>query len=239
MRMAENRKDRDRRLFFTRGQLVLLATAFTLASAIVFFLGMIVGKGIEARKITRSEEPLVKIPVKPSAQGTAGATGSQAKEEITFYDTLTKAPSAEPSEGEKPQEVKASEKTSGGEVKSSRPPAKEAPASAPAKASAKQVEKASFAETPPQTKASATDNKANDGGWTVQVNAYPDERSAKLLVDQLKNKGYNAKVTEVLNKGKTWYRVRVGRYDSKEEAKKVEETLKNNENFSKAFSTSR
>ena len=82
-------------------------------------------------------------------------------------------------------------------------------------------------------------DKVNDGSWTVQVNAYPDERSAKLLVDQLKNKGYNAKVTEVLNKGKTWYRVRVGRYDSKEEAKKVEETLKNNESFSKAFTTSR
>ena len=39
--------------------------------------------------------------------------------------------------------------------------------------------------------------------------------------------------------GKIWYRVRVGRYDSKEEAKKLEETLRTNENFAKAFATGR
>src|SRR5215470_17123019 len=208
MLMAENRRDRDKRLFFTRVQLVLLGGAFTLASAIIFFLGMIVGKGIEARKIVKTDEPLVKIPVKPSTQGFAATP--EAKEEITFYDTLTKTPS--------------------------KPGAKEEPPPAPSKAVSKETEKP---ETPTPTKAENTANRGNDSSWTVQVNAYPDERSAKLLVDQLKNKGYNAKVTEVLNNGKTWYRVRVGRYDSKEEAKKVEEVLKNNENFSKAFTTSR
>jgi cell division protein FtsN len=239
MLMAENRRDRDKRLFFTRVQLVLLGGAFTLASAIIFFLGMIVGKGIEARKIIKTEEPLVKIPVKPSTQESGATPEAQAKEEITFYDTLTKTPS-EPAAQEKPKESKSPENTTKMEVKASKPAAKEEPPPTPSKAVAKEVEKAaSPAETPTPTKTETAANKVNDGSWTVQVNAYPDERSAKLLVDQLKNKGYNAKVTEVLNKGKTWYRVRVGRYDSKEEAKKVEEVLKNNENFSKAFTTSR
>ena len=233
MLMAENRRDRDKRLFFTRVQLVLLGGAFTLASAIIFFLGMIVGKGIEARKIVKTDEPLVKIPVKPSTQGSAATP--EAKEEITFYDTLTKTPS-EPDAEEKPKESKLPEKMTKMEVKASKPAAKEEPPPAPSKAVSKEIEKP---ETPTPTKAENTANRGNDSSWTVQVNAYPDERSAKLLVDQLKNKGYNAKVTEVLNNGKTWYRVRVGRYDSKEEAKKVEEVLKNNENFSKAFTTSR
>ncbi len=238
--MAENRRDRGKRLFFTRGQLVLLGGTFTLVSAVIFFLGMIVGKGIEARKIIKAEEPLVKIPVKPSTQGAAEAQGAQAKEEITFYDTLTKTP-AEPAAEEKPKEKesKLPEKTAKTEVKASKSAAKEQ-APAASKVVAKEMEKAApAAEAPAPPKAESATNKINDGSWTVQVNAYPDERSAKLLVDQLKNKGYNAKVTEVLNKGKTWYRVRVGRYDSKEEAKKVEETLKNNESFSKAFTTSR
>ncbi len=39
--MAENRRDKDKRWFFTRGQMVLLGGAFTLASVIIFFLGMI------------------------------------------------------------------------------------------------------------------------------------------------------------------------------------------------------
>jgi len=239
--MAENRRDRDKRLFFTRGQMVLLGGVFILASVIIFFLGMIVGKGIEARKIIKTEEPLVKIPVKPSAQGATETPGTQAKEEITFYDTLTKTPGAEPPVDDKPKEPKLPEPSAKAEVKAGKRPAKEEPAPAPPKASVKQIEKtASSAEMLTRaTKAESHEDKGTDTSWTVQVNAYPDERSAKLLVDQLKNKGYNAKVTEVLNKGKTWYRVRVGRYDSKEEAKKVEETLKNNENFSKAFATSR
>ncbi|HTN71818.1 MAG TPA: SPOR domain-containing protein [Methylomirabilota bacterium] len=233
--MAENRREKDKRFFYTRGQLVLLGAAFTVTSIVIFFLGMIVGKGIEARKMVKAEEALVKIPVKPSGQGASEAPGSQAKEEITFYDTLTKTPEAEPPIEAKPKDTKLPEKTAKSEVQASKSAKEEAPV-APAKAAAKAM---SPTETSAQTTAVTAESKENDASWTVQVNAYPDERSAKLLVDQLKDKGYNAKVTEVLNKGKTWYRVRVGRYDSKEEAKKVEESLKNKENFSKAFATSK
>jgi DedD protein len=233
--MAENRRDKDKRLFFSRGQLVLLGGAFTLTSVIIFFLGMVVGKGIEARKMVKPEEPLVRIPVKPSRQGSAEAPGGQPKEEITFYDTLAKAPAAEPVAEEKPKETKSPEQTKSA-AKTSKPQTKEEATPAVPRKAAKPVEKPA---TPAETKSAAVpeagENKANGASWTVQVNAYPDERSAKLLVDQLKNKGYNAHVTEVLNKGKVWYRVRVGRYESKEEAKKLEETLRTNEKFATAF----
>jgi cell division septation protein DedD len=75
--------------------------------------------------------------------------------------------------------------------------------------------------------------------WRAQVNAYPDERSAKQIVDRLKNKGYNAYVTEAQNKGKTWYRVSVGKYGSRDEAEKIVEALRSKENFTKAFSASK
>src|ERR1043166_4829159 len=104
--MAENRKDKDKRVFFTRGQLVLLGGAFTLTAGIVFFPGMIVGKSIEARKMVKTDEPLVKIPVKPSRQGAGESPSAQPKEEITFYDTLGKAPAAEPVAEEPAKETK-------------------------------------------------------------------------------------------------------------------------------------
>jgi cell division septation protein DedD len=71
----------------------------------------------------------------------------------------------------------------------------------------------------------------------VQVNAFPDEKSGKVWVDKLKSKGYKAYLTEARNKGKVWYRVRVGQFRSREEAEKMVDILKNRENFAKAFAT--
>ena len=96
------------------------------------------------------------------------------------------------------------------------------------------------AEVPQKAHAAETaEQKENDKGWTVQVNALPDERSAKIWVDRLQNKGYRAYVTEVRNQDKLWYRVRVGKYGTRDEADKMLETLKNKENLTKAFATNR
>jgi cell division septation protein DedD len=59
------------------------------------------------------------------------------------------------------------------------------------------------------------------------------------LVDRLKNKGYNAYVSEAQNKGKTWYRVNVGRFNNRDEAEKTVEALRTKENHSKAFVASK
>jgi DedD protein len=74
-------------------------------------------------------------------------------------------------------------------------------------------------------------------GWSVQAHSYPDAKPATDLVDRLKNKGYNAFVTEANVKGKVWYRVRVGRFGSREEAEKTAAALRSNESLDKAFAT--
>jgi len=43
----------------------------------------------------------------------------------------------------------------------------------------------------------------------------------------------------VRNQDKLWYRVRVGKYGTRDEADKMLETLKNKENLTKAFATNR
>jgi len=88
--MAENRKGRGQGLYYwTRGQLLILAVGFTATSVVVFFLGILIGQGIEERKLVKKEEPLIKIPVQPLARGSA-ASGARGKEEMTFYEELAK-----------------------------------------------------------------------------------------------------------------------------------------------------
>jgi DedD protein len=235
--MAENRKDRDKRFYFSRGQLVLLGGAFTLASIITFLLGVFVGKRIEERRMVKQEEPLVKIPVQPLGQGTAAASNLPEKEQLTFYDTLTKSP-AQSVIDEKPKETRPVERAAKPEVKEPKPKSKEESATAPSKAQAKPGDNVNRAAAKANPASSRDENEAGQA-WYVQVNAFPDERSAKISVDRLRNKGYRAYVTEARNQEKVWYRVRVGQYNSREEAQRVEDILRSRENFPKAFASRR
>jgi DedD protein len=239
--MAENRRDRDKRFYFTRGQLVLLGGAFTLASILTFLLGVFVGKRIEERRVLKPVEPLVRIPVKPLGQGTAAASNVPGREELTFYDTLTKSPGAPSPTEEKPKETRPPERAAKPEAKEPKPKNKEGSAPAPSKAEAKPPEKAHRAVAKANTGSSsdAVDRGEAGQAWYVQVNAFPDERSAKISVDRLRNKGYNAYVTEARDKEKVWYRVRVGQYKSREEAQRAEDILRSRENFPKAFASRR
>jgi cell division protein FtsN len=222
--MAENRRGKENRFYFSRGQMVLLGAAFILASVGIFILGMFVGQGIEERKIAKKEEPLIKIPVKPDAAGTGGAVG-QKRDEITFKESVSPDSTAprlrEVEKADKPPEKLA--KTEARAPKAEKKAEKIAPTIAKAK-----MEAVSSAEVTDPAKI-----------WRAQVNAYPDERSAKLLVDRLKIKGYNAYVSEVQNRGRTWYRVSVGRFNSREEAEKTVEALKTKENHLQAFAASK
>ena len=236
--MAENRRGKEQRFYFSRGQLVLLGGAFALASIVIFFLGVFVGKGIEERRIVKNEEPAIKIPVKPSSQGST--SGASAKEELTVYDTLPKSAAASAVAADKPNEIRQAEKVAQLDVKDRKPPAKEEAPPAP-KTVERKVEKAALRVDASQKNQAVepAERQENGKNWTVQVNAVPDERSAKGWVDRLKSKGYNAYVTEVRNSGKVWYRVRVGRYGTREEADRMVDSLKTRENLATVFATSR
>ena len=238
--MAENRRGKEQRFYFSRGQLVLLGGAFALASIIIFFFGVFVGKGIEERRIVKNEEPAVKIPVKPPSQGSSGTPAPPAKEELTFYDTMPKPAAASAVVADKPNEIRQPEKIAKLDVKDRKPPAKEEAPPAP-KTVERRVEKAALRVEAPQKNqvGEAAERQENGKNWTVQVNAVPDERAAKASVDRLKSKGYNAYMTEARNNGKVWYRVRVGRYGTREEADKMVDSLKTRENLAAVFATSR
>ncbi len=89
----------------------------------------------------------------------------------------------------------------------------------------------------PQPEKAKPDSAAR--AWTIQVNAFPEEARAQKLVERLKEKGYDAYVAAANVKGKDWYRVRVGRFATRAQAKGLLEDIQTKENFPKAIVVSR
>ena len=209
----ENRRGREQGLYyFGRGQLFLLAAGFALASFLVFLLGVLTGQRIEERKLLKKEGPLVKIPVQPLGKGPALTAGVPAKEEMTFYDTLAKSPTDSKAVAE---ERKAEEKS----------------------ATARGV-KPALGEQVAGPEAGAKP-AAPGRVWAVQVNAYRLEKDAENLARKLKAKGYDAYIVSSEVRGRTWYRVRVGRFDTRDQARELQDTLKKKEKFTDAILVSR
>ncbi len=265
--MAENRKDNGGLYYFSKTQLVVVGAGFAVTCVLVFLLGILIGQGVEERKLLKQEEPLVKVPLQPLTPGSKSGSGAAAKDELTFYDTLAKTPSgAQPARPEPAKELKSAEKTAKPEVKQAKEakpakettPVKESPPAAKETKEIKTAKASVPGETPSsapkakekaaaeksaavESKKSATPQKPIEEEkkksetapkeWTVQVNASPDEKSQKQLVERLKQKGYDAYIVTTNQNGRDWYRVRVGHFAALGQAKEMLETLQTKENF--------
>jgi len=76
------------------------------------------------------------------------------------------------------------------------------------------------------TKAASAREKAPSGPkYTLQVASFMKEEDAKRLMDSLIQNNYPAYSRKAVIKGKTWHRVRVGVYSSREIAKEVAEKI--------------
>lgn len=92
----------------------------------------------------------------------------------------------------------------------------------------------------PEKPAKATKDVPNGLGkqekmWTVQVNAFSQEKSAIDFAKRLRDKGYDVYLVLAHVKGRTWYRVRVGRLDTREKAKELQEELKKKEKYTRTW----
>jgi cell division protein FtsN len=189
---------------------LLLAIATLLASAIVFLLGVYVGKGMVESRMSQ-EARVVRLPVP------AGTPGKNGEVDVTFWDKLaggersTPQPAApSPTAAETPVRV----------VPQSTTPSPTAPA-APTAAPAPPTH-------PPATQVAPTHAPAAPamGGYQVQVNAMSDRARADQLVLDLKNLGYTAYVSPANVGGKTLYRVRVSGLASEAAARQAVSRLR-------------
>ncbi|NIO11033.1 MAG: hypothetical protein GTO40_24685 [Deltaproteobacteria bacterium] len=218
--MADNRRSRSQGYYyFSRGQLVILALGFIVTCTVTFFLGMLIGQGIEERKLVKKQGqgPVAKLPARPTPRDSRAARGNATDQELTFYDTLTKPP---------PRGGGAS-----GTKAPGRPPRSEVQRQAKARVSPPPAK----AKQPRKTRTASTSTQANV--WSVQVKAFARQNDANDLARRLKRKGYDAYVVSIQIKGRTWYRVRVGRLGTQREAQNLLLKLKREEKYTRAIIT--
>jgi DedD protein len=73
--------------------------------------------------------------------------------------------------------------------------------------------------------------------WSVQISAAPAKDIAETLVQQLKAKGYGGYMVQAEVKGQTYYRVRVGHFDARDQAESARQSLARQEGYREAFLT--
>ena len=213
----------------------------------VFILGIFVGRGtiFETRAFQQLETrltgtpapkagPLPAVEVNGTPQPSKAEKSGDVKPEpdLTFYNSLEKS---------KQDPLKPEPKITPKVVTAPPPPAANIPTVAPTPASAppppkktkqeKQPEKSSpvvtsgvKTVTPEQSAAPPPDRRQGEN-FTVQVSAASTVDKAEAAVDRLKAKGYDAYYYQVELKGRQYFRVRVGRYSSKQEAQMMLQKL--------------
>ncbi len=224
--MAENRRSRSQGFYyFSRGQLAILAVGFTVTCTLTFFLGMLIGQGIEERKLLKREGQgsVAKIPTRPPRRGSSPARATPQDQEMTFYDTLTKTPPRAKARPERKAQVSQPKNQAAKKAKArvARPTVKEKKPT-----TRKRTERTARAATQPEKSV-----------WSVQVKAFARQRDASDLAKRLKGKGYDAYVVSIQIKGRTWYRVRVGRLATQLEAQGLLLKLKRQEKYTRAIIT--
>jgi DedD protein len=71
--------------------------------------------------------------------------------------------------------------------------------------------------------------------WSVQISAAPAKDVDDTMSQQLKTNGFDGYVVQAVVKGQTYYRVRVGRFDAREKAEVVRESLAHQAGYRDAY----
>jgi cell division protein FtsN len=217
---------------------LVLLVAWVLTCGIVYVLGLYVGKGMQEQRLGRDER-VVRLPV-TSAPPPAGQR-PRAESDLTFYDTLVaggspaeKAPAPAPRAAvpsgppPRPQAAPAA-------APAPPPPAPAAVATAPAPTGAAGAQPPAEAAPPASPAEAPPPPSTPTGGWSVQANPTRDLHEAQSLSKVLRGRGYDAVVVRVRRDGDTWYRVRVGRYATSEQATQMMQRLREREHVPHVF----
>lgn len=199
------------------GQALLLVFGFLLTSVIIFVLGIWVGRDLTERRQIE-HEPLVRatIPARitPGAEGVGREFYEKVKEEAyKQLQTPVDAPTL-------PASPTAPEKT----------PTRLPPTATKAPPTTRPTPRPTAPSAPTQSRAT--------GQWSVQVGATTDSREALDMTLRLRARGFQAYTVQAPLRGQTWYRVRVGRFATREEAREVETQLRRTGEFQGAYVTS-
>ncbi len=206
------------------GQLFALIFGFLITSALIFLFGIWVGRDITERRLARQER-VVRLPIPIQPTQAAEARGGEV--DVAFYEKLKEKAV------QRLQETAAASSTSPTVARGAHAGT---PARPPSHATEQRAVQVTPTARPSRTETVQRDEWA-DKGWTVQVNATTNPQQATDLARGLRAKGYDAYTLQAPMRGQTWYRVRVGRFPTREKAKEVETRLRTTEGMENAYVT--
>lgn len=191
--------------------------ALFLISAWMFVLGVLVGRGTAPVRfdLNRLDTELAELKAKEQQQQMARVKidpkAGEPRADMEFYEELKKTPKHP-------------------ELSARRPPAKPKPEpkkTAPEAAKKPPEKPAVKKAVKPSKTAAGASAQSTSVSLTVQAASLKDPQDADDLVSRLKKKGYPAyKTIAVVPQQGIWFRVRVGRFDNREEADGTLQRLK-------------
>ena len=114
-------------------------------------------------------------------------------------------------------------------AKAPAPPQVSAKAPAPPQASAKTPKAKKSTQAPSVERATSKRSKRHlaklSGKWAINTASFINKDEARKFMTALKKAGYNAYITTFFKDGENWNRVRVGFYNSKEEADRAADKI--------------
>jgi cell division septation protein DedD len=217
---------------------LVLMVAWLVTCGLVFVLGFYLGKATPDER-ARLEERSVRLPI-TSQPPPEGQRPKEPKEFPSFYQTLPA--------GERPTDVARG-------TPATVPPATTAtPTSLPrvttttaagvrTTTSTNALGAAPHATTTVAPRAAGTiapsttlpSRTVARGGFTVEASPTRSRAEAEELLGSLRKRGYDAVLVQMQRDGDTWYRLRVGRYPTAEQATEVMRRLRDSEGVTHAF----
>ena len=203
--------------------MVFLCMATMVVSVVIFLMGVFVGRNVQAQQtVDRLTDPTVALAAAtptPAPAPAAADAGPQAAE-----------PPSPPAEGDELSYKKRLESDKSSETLKPNPPAQQAAAAAAARLAPPPPPSA-----PPPAPAKAETSAAaagapQPGTWVIQVHALRDRTAAAGIVRRLAGKGYPAFLVPAGPPTGT-FKVHVGKYKERDEALRVIERLKKEEQF--------
>ncbi len=175
-------------------QIASIVVAALVILAVVFVLGLNVGRQVARREAAVTRGPSLEDLDRPAAPAPPRV------ESFTYHEKLT---SERPSVPPPPPKSPAAEAA--------------APAEAPKQAAI--AEKPSVEEKPAPAADALPADRSGGGGFSVQIGATQDRAEADRLATKYKAYHPRVETADIGDKGR-WYRVRVGAFGSRDEAKR-------------------
>lgn len=219
----DKRRPKDRRRFyFTRARGASLTAMLLASAAVIFYLGMPAAKNIQEPANGAGDKPRARIPITDilaSGWARIGLGPQSASSTETAGDLAGQ--SAEPAPAEPDVHASAPTPSVAGRIVAQ---------------SASAADRAGIqAKTSPMAR--SADNANSTKKWSVQISAAPAKDIADTLAQRLKASGYDGYVVAAEVKGQTYYRVRVGPFEARDEAESVRQSLARQEGYRESYLT--